>query len=181
MSWTTPLTAVANAAFTAAQFNASVRDNLLETAPAKATTTGRIFVATGTNAIAERAITSANVSTSETTTSATYANLTTTGPVVTVTTGTNAIAFVSSQVSNNTNGAFTGVGVTVSGASSIAAADADGILFQPSTAASAGIRTTVAVHYTGTLTAGSNTFTMQYRASAGTGTFQLRKLTVIAL
>ena len=54
MAWTAPMTAVANAVFTAAQFNTHVRDNLLETAPAKATTTGGYFVATGTNTIVQR-------------------------------------------------------------------------------------------------------------------------------
>ena len=62
MAWTTPLTAVSNTALTAAQWNASVRDNLLMTAPALATTTGRHFVSTGANTIAERAISSNSVS-----------------------------------------------------------------------------------------------------------------------
>jgi len=37
MAWFTPLAGVSTATLTAAQWNASVRDNLLETAPAKAT------------------------------------------------------------------------------------------------------------------------------------------------
>lgn len=181
MAWTVPLTAVSNATLTAAQWNATVRDNLLETAPAKATTAGRIFVATGTNSIAERAISSAVVATQQGVTSVTYANPSTPGPAVTVTTGTSAIAIASALISGSNNGAFTGYGVTVSGASSIAAADADGFMFVPSTAASAGVRGSVCIHYPGTLTAGSNTFTMQYRASAGTVTISDRKITVIGL
>lgn len=181
MAWSTPLTAVSNATLTAAQWNATVRDDLLETAPAKATATGRIFVSTGVNAIAERVINSASIATQEGTASTTHTALSTPGPAVTVTTGTSALAFVNCRISNNTNGAFTGVGVAVSGASAIAASDAQGILFQPSTAASAGIRCCVAVHFNATLTAGSNIFTMQYRASAGTGSFQDRNLVVIGL
>lgn len=180
MAWTTPLTAVASTALTAAQWNATVRDNLLETAPAKATTTGRIIVATGTNSVTERAVLSSNIATSQSTSSVTYANLSTPGPAVTLTTGTNAIAFASSQMSGSTVSAFYAFGVTVSGASSIAAIDDDGFMWQ-SPSATAGIRGTVAVHYPASLTAGSNTFTMQYRASAGSGTYALRKISVIGL
>jgi len=54
MAWTAPRTWVTSEVVTAAHLNAHVRDNLLETAPAKATTNGGIFVATGANAIAER-------------------------------------------------------------------------------------------------------------------------------
>lgn len=180
MAWSTPLTAVANAALTAAQWNASVRDNLLMTAPAVATTSGRVIVATGTNAVTERAVLSNTVAASETTTSATYTSLSTPGPAVTLSTGTNAFAFASSQMSGSTVSAFYAFGIAVSGASTIAAADADGFMWQ-APSSTAGIRGTVAVHYPASLTAGSNTFTMQYRASAGTGTYGLRKISVIGL
>lgn len=50
------MTAVASTAFTAAQFNTHVRDNLNETAPAKATTSGRLIVTAGPNSIAEQTI-----------------------------------------------------------------------------------------------------------------------------
>jgi hypothetical protein len=181
MAWSTPLTAVANTTLTSSQWNASVRDNLNETAPAKATTQGRLIVTTGANSIIERAVASDDVATSQGTASTTFTNLATSGPAVTVTTGVNAIAIITARASGSTNGAFVGVGVTVSGASSIGAIDADAMLFQPATAASSAIRASTVVHFPGTLTAGSNTFTMQYRASAGTGTFQDRKITVIGL
>jgi hypothetical protein len=80
MAWSAPMTAVANATFTSAQFNQYVRDNLLECAPAKATTPGRLIVTTGPNAITERVVTQASISTSETTTSTSYTDLATTGP-----------------------------------------------------------------------------------------------------
>lgn len=54
MAWTAPRTWSTGETVTAAHMNAHVRDNLLETAPAKATTDGGIFVATGANALAER-------------------------------------------------------------------------------------------------------------------------------
>ena len=69
MVWSTPLTAVANTPLTAAQWNASVRDNFNETAPAKATVGGRIFASTGPNTIAEREVLADVVETAETTTS----------------------------------------------------------------------------------------------------------------
>jgi len=51
MSWTAPRTFVTAEVVTASIMNTHVRDNLLETAPAKATAAGDIFVATAANAI----------------------------------------------------------------------------------------------------------------------------------
>jgi hypothetical protein len=182
VAYTTPLTAISNATLTAAQWNASVRDNLLETAPAKATATGKLIVTTGTNSIAQRTVQTVTVAATETTASTSYVNLTTAGPAVgPLTTGTFAVAFVSGQISQNTNGAFAKMGVTVSGVSSIAASDAQSLNYQPSTAASSGLRATTCIGYEGTLTAGLNTFTAQYAASAGTASFKDRTLTVFAL
>lgn len=52
MAWTAPATFTTGQVITAADMNAQVRDNLLETAPAKATTKGDSFWATAANAIA---------------------------------------------------------------------------------------------------------------------------------
>ena len=87
------MTAVSNTVFTAAQFNTHVRDNLNETAPAKATTAGTMFIASGANSIVERVPSTAAVTTSESTGGTGYGNLATPGPAVTVTTGTKAIVF----------------------------------------------------------------------------------------
>lgn len=179
MAWTSPLTAVSNAALTAAQWNASVRDDMNETAPAKATAAGRIFVSTGANAIAERVISRASVATSETTATTTYTNLTTPGPAVTATSGTRALVILSAQLSNNTISAFAVAGVTISGATSDAAVD-DRSLMQQSAVANVGIGASRMTLFD-SLTAGSNTFTMQYRVSAGTGTFVNRHIAVIPL
>jgi hypothetical protein len=51
MAWTAPMTAVSGAAFTAAQFNTHVRDNLLETGPAKVTGSNQFLISNGPNSL----------------------------------------------------------------------------------------------------------------------------------
>jgi hypothetical protein len=51
MAFTTPRTWVTGEIVSAAYLNSNVRDNMLETVPAKAAAAGDIFVATGANAI----------------------------------------------------------------------------------------------------------------------------------
>lgn len=180
MSWTTPLTAVSNSPLTAAQWNASVRDNLNETAPAKASSSGTIFAGAGANTIAQRTVTFASIATSEGTAVTSYGALTTPGPSVSITTGTNALAWVTAQVSQSTTSAFACYSLDVSGATTIAASDADAMMWQPS-GASSGMRASACIAYTAQLTPGLNNFISRYRASAGTATFQNRKLAVIGL
>jgi hypothetical protein len=178
MAWTAPMTATANSAFTAAQFNTYVRDNLNETAPAKATAASQIFVATGTNSIAARTITGASVDTDQTTTSTSFTDLTTTGPAVTVTTGTYALVFVTAKVLNSAS-VSSFMGHAVSGATTIAAADSNAFVVDPG--ASNQVRATALAFRGGDLTAGSNTFTCKYRVDSGTGTFGNRRIVVIPL
>lgn len=102
MAWTAPMTAVTNDVWTSAQFNANVRDNLLETMPGKATTAGALFTATGANAIAQRSAAAAVVNTSQTRANAAYGDLTTVGPSVTVTTGTSALVWIQCEITNDT-------------------------------------------------------------------------------
>ena len=176
MAWSTPLTATTNAALTAAQWNASVRDNLNETAAAKATTGGTIFAGTGVNSIAERHIDDGYVGTSETTTSTTYAGLATAGPSVIVTTGIQALAWSNTRIANAaTNNSYASVAVT--GATSSPATDDRAIICDGGT----GVQHRWGVCNLLVTTSGSNTFTMQYRVTAGTGTFQFRRLQVMAL
>jgi hypothetical protein len=180
MAYSTPLTAVSGTALTAAQWNASMRDDMLVTPAALATAAGRIFVSTGANAIAERVIDSATVATSQTTASTTYADLATAGPSVTVTTGTQALVFVTCQLSNNSGVNQRALAaVAVSGATTYAANDVDAIRYQVF-GSNADHRGTSAVLFKA-LTAGSNTFKMQYRVDGGTGSFSNRHLCVIAL
>lgn len=56
MAWSAPITAVTNATLSAAQWNASVRDNLNETAPAKATVANRVIVTNGANTVREQSV-----------------------------------------------------------------------------------------------------------------------------
>lgn len=179
MAWTSPMTATANSAFTAAQFNTHVRDNLLETAPAKATAAGQYFLSTGTNAIAARTFGFNTVGTSESTTSSSYTDLNTAGPSVTVTTGTTALVLVSAQAQQATANVAMRIGVAVTGATSRAADDSSEWLADGAPAAQP---ISWSRHRVFTdLTAGSNTFTLKYKTTTSTATFAERELFVMAL
>lgn len=179
MAWSTPLTAVSNATLTAAQWNASVRDNLVETAPAKSTTAGSIFVSTGTNSVAQRPVLSDTVDTSETTTSTSYVDLATVGPQITATTGDKALLLYAVQMNNSVSGSASLASWAVSGASAVSAGDATSL--NVDTAANfQDVRAADIRRVTG-LTGGSNTFTLKYKVSANTGTFQRRHLVLIGL
>lgn len=180
MAYSTPLTATSNATFTAAQFNASVRDNILTIPDAKFTASGQIIVSTASGASAARTIDSTINAGSSTTTSASYAGLVAgTGPAVTVTTGTRALVFGSATVSNNSIGQKTYLSCAVSSATTIAATDSISQEFQVY-GSNAEHRGTFVTLFKA-LNAGSNIFTMQYKVSAGTSTIQDRELIVIAL
>lgn len=173
------MTAVANTIFTAAQFNQYVRDNLNETFPAKATASGQIAVSTGANAIAARTVGSQTVLTSESTTSASYTDLTTTGPVVTVGTGTAALVAISASITNDTTNSASFASYAISGSTTAAADDQWGLELD-GVVASNTCRFGFIHRHVG-LTAGSNTFTMKYKAGSNTATFSNRKLLVIPL
>lgn len=178
MAWTTPLTAVANAALTAAQWNASVRDDLLETAAAKASTAGGYYVTTGANALTERTIAYPFVGATEATTLTSFDDLPagTVGPAMTTTTSSRAIVMLSAFVANNTVNANSSMGVDVSGAATVGATDAFALRFTSSTANASVICSYVAGL---SITAGSSTYTAKYKVSSGTGTFANRRLTVM--
>lgn len=171
------MTAVASSVFTAAQFNTFVRDNLSETAPAKATTPGSHFVTSDTNQISESTPQAAYISTSEVTTApliGAYGDLATTGPTVTVNVQNAAfVAIYSNQLSSAGIGAW--MSYDVSGASSVSATDDRSIQF----GSTGGQRAGAAFIQTG-LTPGSTTFTAKYRVStSGTATFSVRRIAVI--
>lgn len=179
MAWSTPLTAVSNATLTAAQWNASVRDNLNETAPAKATTAGSIFVTTTTNTIAERIPQTALVGGSDTVAATSYANTTTPGPSVTATSAAKALIFTSGwmQLGSASNSVY--MAHEVSGATTIAAADTWALEHRGSNGASDIINAT-RCHLETALNSGSNTFKVMYRVSGGAAaTVQRRHITVI--
>ena len=122
----------------------------------------------------------ATVLTNQTTTSATFTDLATAGPSVTIVTGTSAIVAVSCIAFNTLAAGNTAyLGVNVSGASSIAANDDNGArtTFWTSNAAV----TLAGVFKITGLTAGSNTFKMQYRCDGSTIGFANRYLVVIPI
>lgn len=179
MSWTTPLTATSNTALTAAQWNASVRDNLLQTAPALATTAGGMFATTGANAIAQRIPTAAQTSGADVTAFTSYVDLNGgANPVVTVTCGVAALVSFGALCVNSTSGTNTFCSYAISGANTVAGSDAwalGGVSSGAGLTAVTGSR----VRLETGLTAGSNVFTEKYRVSTGTGTFSNRHIAVV--
>lgn len=178
MAWTSPPTFTDGSVLTGAQLNL-LRDDLNETAPAKATTAGRLIMTSGANAIVERAAGSATVNTQETTTSTTFTDLATSGPTVSsLSTGTAVTVMLSACLFNSTAGSTAQMSVQVSGASTSAASTNTSLIYESS--ASADISQMSFVFPISGLTAGSNTFTTKYRADpSGTATFLRRNLIVL--
>jgi hypothetical protein len=179
VAWTAPMTAIAGSVFTAAQFNTFVRDNLAETAPAKATTPGSHFAVSATNQITERTASAATNTNAGQTTSTSFTDLDAPadpGPSVTVTTGSFALIYVHASVSNTGTGSARAAYDT-SGATTLAAADNRGVGL--SSSAGTAVLVASAVHFESNLNPGSNTFTMKYRVSASTGNFGSRRIGVI--
>jgi hypothetical protein len=174
MAWTTPLTAVANVSLTASQWNASVRDNLLTTPAALATTQGSYFVSTGANAIAERVTASAAVGTTDTSGTTTYADLTNVGPTTgAMTTGTRVLVVVGCAMTTDTVGSRVYMGYAVSGATTVAGTDATAMGFDIATASKLVQCSRVMMQG---VTAGSNTVIAKYRVTSGTGSWAQRNI-----
>jgi hypothetical protein len=172
------MTAVANTIFTAAQFNQYVRDNLNETAPAKATADGGYFVATGVNAIAERTADGGTDLNQGDTASTTYTDLdapAAIGPTVSVETGTKALVIVRCARQNSGAGSAR-MAYDVSGATTLAAADNRGVHVFGMAGVNVGGSDASLLQ---ALTPGVNTFTAKYRVSSGTGTFSSRRIIVL--
>lgn len=184
MAWTAPMTAVANTAFTAAQFNTHVRDNLLETAPAKATTEGSYFIGDGTNSIVERSWDFDFVEATASTSSTSFTDLGgSSGPTVTVTTGPRALVFLTANLFSQTTNGTAVMGFEVTGASSIAASDNNALAFESGDSAFITISQASVCVPLDNLTPGVNTFTSKYRGVAsppsGTCVFRRRRITVL--
>lgn len=180
MSWTTFPTLTDGQVFTGAHTQL-IRDNFAETAPAKATAAGQVWISTGPNAGAMRVPSFNTIATSQTTTSvASYTDLGTVGPAVTVTTGTQAIVSIAALMGSTTNVVAQMMSYAVSGATTIAAADANCVR-QWSPIIGATSRAS-SVTLQNALTAGSNTFTCKYTTnSGGTSSFADRHLWVFPL
>jgi hypothetical protein len=179
MAWTSPMTAVDNQELTVALYNTNVRDNFLELAPAKATASGGFFVSTGTQAIAERLPALARVDTSESTTSATYVDLATVGPTVTLKTGREAIIFYSAMASSANADAAAIYSFEIVGD-----LNEDGghrIIYDGKGAG--GLSRGYGIYHTTGLEPGTNTFRMKYRSGSGgvSATFSNRQIAVFPL
>lgn len=121
----------------------------------------------------------ATVTTSQTISSSTYADLATAGPAVTVTTGTKALVIVSARCVRADNNANSYMSFAVSGATTTAASDVNALNWRSSNTSDA-MRASAASSVT--LTAGSNTFTAKYRAeNANPAAFSDRQIFVLNL
>lgn len=177
MAWNAPITWTTNQTVTAAQLNTQISQNMLETAPAKATLGSypQHFVVASTNSIAAREIKDNIVSTQESTTSTSFTDLATVGAEVTVSTGSFALVFPASRVFNTAGGVAYASFVITGATTGDSASDARGVANQGSDDIRAASVQLMAA------TAGVNVFTMQYRVSSATGTFQSRRLCVMGL
>lgn len=115
------------------------------------------------------------VTTSESTTSTGFTDLTTPGPAVTVTVGASGKVKVTLSCQFDPSSSYMRMAVALSGANTVAAPAGNAILI--ATPGSAYIRVSKVAILTG-LAAGSTTFTVKYNTGSGTGTFELREIIV---
>lgn len=176
MAWTAPATFTDGSILTASQLNA-MRDNFNETAPAKATAAGGFIVTAGVNSVIQRTPSSDTINTSQTTTSTSYVDLTTVGPTCSsVVSDVRVIVWMTCQLNNSGASNESIASVAVSGATTIAGDD-NVSLDNQSASAFSDITACRAVRLT--VTAGTNTYKMVYRVTAGTGTFRRRSMVVL--
>jgi hypothetical protein len=122
------------------------------------------------------------VGSSQTTTSGSYTDLSTSGPSVTLTTGTKALVIVSCQMANSGANSLSYMDYTITGSTSRSASDGTAVILRQTNAASGqnqDLRSSSASIVS--LTAGSNVFTAKYKVSGGTGTFSNREICVVSL
>lgn len=175
MAWTSPMTFIDGRPLTAAQLNTHLRDNLLETAVAKATTPGSYFVTEAPHSLLELTPAIATDVDNDTTTSSSYTDLdTSVGPTVTVETGSAALVIVSARCNNSGGQTSSRVSHEVSGATDTEPFERHSLRVEGTSF----IQSSFAV-LRSDLTPGSNTFTMKYRVTGGTGNFQNRRIIVI--
>lgn len=196
MAWTTPLTA-ATGGLSAAQYNSSVRDNLIASETAGAFRAKFVngtpikdvngiasyTIATGTTAVAARYMASDTFSDAQSTTSTSYVALDNNQPSVTIQTGTQALCWYSCGMNNTTGTSNAFASIAISGATTLAASDnyflsVDGMSNGDATN---NFHSRQSTHLFTGLTAGLNSFTMQYRVSGATGWFRYRQVVVMPL
>lgn len=125
----------------------------------------------------------AEVTTSQDTTSTTYTDLATLGPSVTVTTGTKALVlFVCSWHNGNTGAVQPKIDFAVSGATTRSASTTTQVIAPNIAIGAGGPLGRIVGWAVVTLTAGSNTFTVKYASSSGgTASFSNRQIFVMNL
>lgn len=182
MAWVAPITFVDDVPLTAAQMNAMLRDNMLETAPAKAYTPGGYFVTTSANQIAERVGQRVTDTSPGTVTSTSYDNpeTGTPGPTVTATTGVRALVIFGAELWKQTEGA-SGVAtvrasIEVSGNSENPPSDSRSLC--NATPGQGRFQASHAIWYDD-LTPGTNTFTMKFRVSSAAANVDSRRIIVL--
>lgn len=125
-------------------------------------------------------IAAATIATDESTSSTSYTDLATTGPAVTLTTGTSVFIWMSAIAYKTTVSNSCWISPAVSGASSIAASDANAVQTSSYNGLTPALPMARILLLSG-LTAGSNTFTLKYRVDGGTFNFFNRSIAVLAL
>ena len=124
---------------------------------------------------------SATVNALESTTSISYTNLTTSGPSVTVATGSKALVTITATIDSNGSVGGTQVyaGFDVSGASTVAAGDNEALNHR---LGGSFVTQSGTFLITG-LTGGNNVFTMKYKSGDGsvTARYQRRNITVVGV
>ena len=120
---------------------------------------------------------SSYVATEQGTSSGTFVGLTT-AQTVTLTTATAALVFVSCNFYNISTGTENAMGFAVSGATTTSAAVGYAALDENP---SSGSRHMLYACFPVVLTAGSNTFTAQFKVTGGTGNFKYRTIIVLAV
>ena len=120
------------------------------------------------------------VNTLESTSSTTFTSLATAGPAVTLVTGTKALVTITATIDNGTPGSNqVYAGFAVSGATTIAANDDQALDHRIGDS----FATLSGTYLVSGLTAGTNTFTMQYKSGSAlvAGRFQRRNIVVVGV
>lgn len=172
MAWTSPMTFVANNVLTASQLNTFLSGNLLETAPAKATTAGSWFVGAGENKIVERIPAFAKVAASESTSSTSFIDLETVGPSVTTYTGSRVIIFISGSMTNSFDAATSIIGYEITGSETQAATDTSSLTIDGVETDKKSQRCQIILEEN--IKPGLNTFKLKYKVGSNTGNFSDR-------
>lgn len=176
MAWVAPPTFVSGNVLTAAQMN-TLSGDLNETAAAKATAAGQTIVTTAANTLAARTIGHANITVGDqNTTSTSYVDLLTTGPSTTITTGTTVMTVMSMTMTSDTVGGYAEALIQWNGTTFSTFS-----LRMVSAIANAKQNLT-RVAWESTLTPGSNTFKIMYRAQVtGNAIFNARDLIILPI